>query len=387
MRLLFLCGSLDPGRDGVGDYVRTLAASCRERGVEVRAIALNDPAAPAESPASADELRLSSSLRWAARTTAVLRSIDAFAPDWISLQFVPYAFDSRGLTTGLNRLLGSLPPAARRHLMFHETWITGRRGESWRRRIMGFLQHQSILSILAAFRPSVVHTTNLEYQRLLRPLLNPLGLATSVLPVFSNIPLVAERGDAWLHSQLSTAGVPLDPTPLVAILFGTIYPEWDPAPLLQVFQRANRRACFVSVGHLREGAGVWEAMQHTAAGAHDFVRLGQLPPGEISKALAAADLGVSAMPLGILDKSGTAAAMLEHGLPVLVTRFDGPLEAGKTESLHARGIYPVTDDAARLLQEGLPKRPPASRWLLKVTGLLLESLGHPYAKGRQAQTA
>jgi len=37
----------------------------------------------------------------------------------------------------------------------------------------------------------------------------------------------------------------------------------------------------------------------------------------LSQALTTADLGVTPMPLGIIDKSSTAAAMLEHGLPVV----------------------------------------------------------------------
>lgn len=42
MKLLFLCTSLEPGRDGVGDYVRLLAEACIEAGHECRLLALND---------------------------------------------------------------------------------------------------------------------------------------------------------------------------------------------------------------------------------------------------------------------------------------------------------------------------------------------------------
>lgn len=32
MRLAFICVSLEPGRDGVGDYTRSLAAECIRQG-------------------------------------------------------------------------------------------------------------------------------------------------------------------------------------------------------------------------------------------------------------------------------------------------------------------------------------------------------------------
>ena len=42
MKLLFLCSSLEPGRDGVGDYTRRLAGECLRQGHEVRLLSLND---------------------------------------------------------------------------------------------------------------------------------------------------------------------------------------------------------------------------------------------------------------------------------------------------------------------------------------------------------
>ena len=48
--------------------------------------------------------------------------------------------------------------------------------------------------------------------------------------------------------------------------------------------------------------------------------LGAQPARDISQCLLAADFGVSPVPPEYLSKSGTAAAMLDHGLPVIVTR-------------------------------------------------------------------
>jgi hypothetical protein len=42
LKILFLCGSLEPGRDGVGDCVKNVAGELRIQGHQAAAIALND---------------------------------------------------------------------------------------------------------------------------------------------------------------------------------------------------------------------------------------------------------------------------------------------------------------------------------------------------------
>jgi hypothetical protein len=46
--------------------------------------------------------------------------------------------------------------------------------------------------------------------------------------------------------------------------------------------------------------------------------------------LRALDLGISANPLALTGKSGSVAAMREHGLPVCIVRDDFRLRAGQT---------------------------------------------------------
>ena len=42
MKIVFLCGSLEPGRDGVGDYTRMLAAEIIRKGHNAAIVALAD---------------------------------------------------------------------------------------------------------------------------------------------------------------------------------------------------------------------------------------------------------------------------------------------------------------------------------------------------------
>jgi hypothetical protein len=42
MKILFICGSLEPGRDGVGDYCRRLAGEFLRTGIDTQILSLCD---------------------------------------------------------------------------------------------------------------------------------------------------------------------------------------------------------------------------------------------------------------------------------------------------------------------------------------------------------
>jgi hypothetical protein len=51
--------------------------------------------------------------------------------------------------------------------------------------------------------------------------------------------------------------------------------------------------------------------------------LDEQPVEQISSVLHTADFGIATTPLALIGKSATAAAMFDHGLPVIVNREDG----------------------------------------------------------------
>jgi hypothetical protein len=63
-------------------------------------------------------------------------------------------------------------------------------------------------------------------------------------------------------------------------------------------------------------------MERDYAHAVDFIHLGEQPARQVSALMLAADFGVAASPWQLIGKSGSAAAMLDHGLPVIVSRND-----------------------------------------------------------------
>ncbi len=67
-----------------------------------------------------------------------------FKPDVISLQYVPYAFDPRGLPFGLaSRLRGVGNSGVRWHVMFHEICVGLGIGPSVKHRLIGALQQRN----------------------------------------------------------------------------------------------------------------------------------------------------------------------------------------------------------------------------------------------------
>jgi hypothetical protein len=62
--------------------------------------------------------------RWdAGDISAAVAKVRRFAPDWVSLQMVSYAYERHGLLLRSPHRFAAFAPAARRHVMLHELWI------------------------------------------------------------------------------------------------------------------------------------------------------------------------------------------------------------------------------------------------------------------------
>lgn len=326
MRLTFVCSSLEPGRDGVGDYTHRLAESLVRQGHTVHLMALNDRHAVANATCDFGIVRLASSTPWADRIKRARALVEASDPDWISVQLVAYGFDDRGLVWRLGERLRELRGSVPVHLMFHELWIGGGERASLRRRVEGRLQKRHILQMVRQLNPAVVHAQASPYVALLRQ----NGVAATQLPLFGNIPIDFSTDRSWLCEAFREAGV----TTLLGRrqdawlfgLFGTLHSEWMPEPLLSRIRRAaaarRKQPVLIAMGRLGSaGDRIWSDLGRTHG---DILRicLGEQPADRISQALQALDFGITASPLALVGKSGTVAAMLDHGLPVIVSRND-----------------------------------------------------------------
>ena len=165
MKILFLCGSLELGRDGVGDYTRRLAGELIRQGHQAAIIALNDRHVEFKldekqeiETISVLVLRLPSSMSANERFVQAENYIQEFNPKWLSLQYVPFSFQDKGLPIGLGRKLARIGKGRNWHVMFHELWVGMNVEASFKLKIWGIIQREITSSILKQLRPLVIHT-------------------------------------------------------------------------------------------------------------------------------------------------------------------------------------------------------------------------------------
>lgn len=364
MRVNFVTGSLEPGRTGVGDYTRLLAAEGPGHAADCRMLALHD--AFVADPTGGDEIAggsrfpagrgLAASIEWLKHRLAADR------PDWISLQFVPYAFHKRGLVWPALKGLAKSLRGYKLQITFHEVWIGQHEGAPLKQKITGYLQREMIRRFVAASGPASVHTSIPLYQNLLRS----IGVRAELLPLFSNVPVADGNADTWMLPRLGAAGGSEAGTDRTSWwlggIFGSIHEDFDHANLLPAVIRAanelGRRPVCLWIGRPSRGEQLWNEMKNRHGREVTFVKLGEQSPKLVSQVLNSLDVGLAATPLDVIGKSGAAAAMLEHGLPVL---------AGNARNRHARwlpanalpaedGVWTVAEYFTRQLHRNPPRR-------------------------------
>lgn len=328
MRIAFVVGCLEEGRDGVGDYTRLLAQECVRHNHPCCQIALNDPFVSEHSWSSESDLpvlRLSAKADWKERINQAKRFLDRFSPDWVSLQFVPYAYHPKGLALSLGRQLQQLARARRLHVMFHELWLGVSVGDSVKERLIGTVQRLCMLAMLKELRPNLVHTTNPAYTAVLSRDVARVGC----LPLFGNIPISLPEDDNWLFEELQRVGPGMDwsrERTWLFGLFGALHPVWPPEPLFTYMSEAatryQRTIAILSIGRLGPGEELWNRLAKAYGSRFTFLQLGEQPPERISQFLSTVDFGIATSPYVLIGKSGTVTSMLEHGLPVIVNRDD-----------------------------------------------------------------
>lgn len=327
MKIAFLNSCLEPGQDGVGDYTRSLAQECIRQGHKCCLVALNDRHVLDPTTASNNgltSLRLPTTMPWPQRIQAAEKMLTTFAPDWISLQFVPYAFQSKGLPFGLARNLQPLFTGKRSQVMFHELWIGEPTNSSWRHRVIGAIQKRLMLQLIRQLKPQIIQTSNGVYVGILAR----EGMTAQCLPIFGNVPVEEKTGDDWLFAEMRSAGIEIMATNRAEFwltgFFGALPPDWSPEPvlttLLEAADRRHRRLVVLSAGNLVSGEALWQELSQRYSSKIAFLKLGRKPAEKISQFLNSLDFGLATTAYGRIGKSGSVAAMLDHGLPVVVSQ-------------------------------------------------------------------
>lgn len=340
MRIAFITGCLEPGCDGVGDYTRLLAHESARRGHDVRLLAVGEPVRAADEPG----------VRRLVRADMVAdggregrRWLDEFAPDWTSLQFVPYSFAPRGWFAGeVATLVNLMQAAPRRQIYVHETWIGARRGASWLERFSGWRQRVAMRMLWLRVAPALTQTSTEYY----RAMLAGIGVHAERLRLFGNVPRV-------MGNMVEVPGIARGA--LVCVLFGTLHPNWQPDSFLRDFaalaRATGKPAVLLAVGGLGPGRELFARLMEVWRGEVTLIAAGRKSQVELAGIFERCDFGVTSVPWNLVGKSGTAAALREFGLRVVVTNAGEPLRGtivAGDEAAEDEGFVPYFREHGRL---------------------------------------
>lgn len=336
MKLAFICGSLEPGKDGVGDYTRHLAAELIQNGHAVLMIALHDKYSDQVLSGFQDDhqqriplLRLPGSLAWGERIVIAKKYLAEFGAEWVSIQYVPYSFNRKGVPLRLPAVLSKIAGKRRVHLMFHETWVGATKNSPFKHKVYGFFQRNIACSVIKLLNPEVVTTSNLMYKEILEK----SGIKSELLTLFSNIPKVDFANEVDLASRFDFLKS-LKGNERIIGIFGTLHPE---AVLedtikqqLSLAQKRGIELLFISFGKLGKfGLSEFSRLRGIFKNSVKFYLLGEQSEENVSILFQILDIGISCTPIEFIGKSGVFAAMRYHNLEVLcpisvsIPEYDG----------------------------------------------------------------
>jgi glycosyltransferase involved in cell wall biosynthesis len=309
MRILFVCKTVPPKIDGVGDYTWNLAHEFAKRGFTVFVACLNDSNLNYENSSTVKLLPIVKSWTFTG-TRQLVENLRVIKPEWILFQYVPFSFQRRGIPIRLPSLISEWRKHSKVLIFFHEPFI----------RFKLFPFNTLALSSLqrwVAFRlcqkaDKIVTSIDLYKSFLSRFSRKDI----EVIPVGSNI-LSENNSDGVieaLRSRIAPNGEKIIST------FGVR----DHFLLIKVFKEIlqQRNDCRLLIcGEIANISLYGEIAGYTYI-------TGYLPSPQIYDYLRTSDLFILPDPLyegkfgGTSNKSTTLAAALAAGLPVIGVRGD-----------------------------------------------------------------
>lgn len=308
MKILFICGSAEPGKDGVGDYTRRMCHGLLKYNHEGQMLSLCDH--EAISFTSGNQMvqetavkvyRIPFSASNSKRFIWLQDVLNDFEPDWISLQFVPYSFQLKGLPFWLPSFLKKLKGHHKWHIMFHELWLGIDIESSFKHKCIGRLQQVIIEKLIKKMKPRFVTTQNKLYQFFLQS----HDINAEVLSICGNIPLTAVRKEELEFTQF--------------VLFGTIHPgapfEDFVEDLMTNSNEFKKAIKFVFIG--KNGSEIANYTTTLENYNVSYEVLGIQSEKQISQVLKNSDFAISTTPYYQTEKSGVYAAYREHQIKTI----------------------------------------------------------------------
>lgn len=289
--------------DGVGDYTSLLSKEFVKLGHESCIIALNDRHIAAQSIEKHDQslstIRFGSQVCWKRRADVAREQVEKFCPDWVSLQYVSFGFHDKGMPLFLPKYLSKIGKGKKWHVMFHELWNGGNLHSKLSHRLLGLFEKHISFSLFKMLKPRLCTTSNALYHQWL----NDAKIANEMLPLFSNIRSQTNEQNFKSISQNTVA------------IFGQLESEKLGRELISAaIKMADGRPLKWRV--LGLAGSKWEKVLREKG--ISFHSSGQMGEEELSMAFKSCRFGLASTNIYRIGKSGSALAMLENGLPLLV---------------------------------------------------------------------
>jgi glycosyltransferase involved in cell wall biosynthesis len=309
MKIMFIVGSLVEKKNGVADYVLNLSKTLEKLGHQVAIISINDSKHITNnnkiiSQESNPKVRLSNNLPIKHKIKLINQTAEQFNPDWISLQFVSFAYHKKGLPFSLIYLLNGIKKY-KLHVMFHELWIDYKNSTSFKNKILGKLQKVCIKMLIYKLKPQLITTSINTYLSKLEK--NNAHL----LPLFGNIKSFKSEHLSTLKNEINV------------VFFGSFSPNQHEFLMQLNWIKEYSKSKMLPVkfnvignnGIHKEAA--FSAIKNVL-GQYALNCIGEKDENEVSEIFLNADIGISRANYEYFGKSGSTVAMLEHGLPVLL---------------------------------------------------------------------
>ena len=347
MRILFICGGLAPGRDGVGDYARKLASKLIAMDHQVTIVSINDQNTAntieeiQESPEPVNVFRIPNKLSWKERLELLEQFAIRFKPDLVSFQYVPYSFHEKGLPLEMIWKMTSFFKNVKLHIMLHELWVDGKNGNSIKSKLICFLQKGLLKLMVTRWKPSGLATSIPLYQKMLKK----EGIAADIIPIFSNIGNFQtdiadgiETVPQWLLEDRKSY--------LIGCNFGSFYnSSWNLEQFFNSFQeeciKLGKQPLLYSIGNLSAGKDNWDQLADQFPKIK-FLTLGAFPEAIISYWFTHfTDFGMVTTPYIFAGKSGSYMAFKQHGLSCFCNRQDLKFDFDVADLEMEEGLIPM----------------------------------------------
>jgi hypothetical protein len=320
LRILFICGCLELGKDGVGDYTRVLAQELVTYGCECSILSLNDSYVTHTIIEEIYNTKISliriQALGSAKVRYQIARSyINDFCADIISLQFVPYSFQKKGLPFYLLSFIKAIENKGKLNIMFHELWLDN--PARIKDKIYQLIQ-KKIITKLANSKKEILINVTIEFNK---KRLEELNIKSNVIPLFGNIlrQLNQKKYLNWSLFEKKKIKVlyfgahPRDEfrTKLINELYNFCINKHGEIAIVCACGNSDTRHIFINL--LKE--------KLSSLNVH-IEDTGHLSVEEIDFLMENCTVGISRSTPYLLGKSGSSIAMLEHGLPLWLPKAD-----------------------------------------------------------------